>query len=138
MVGSNRDGAVDRKIATSGAAIAHRLGQFREIFQSVSIDGDVAQPAQEPLGDIGLEKAFGEMLPQRLERVGAELAVVELGAGGADHRQPLGQQSVGIEAVERRQQHAPRQVAGRPEEQQCGDLIHRVKRRMAARHEAWA
>src|SRR5688572_15847005 len=63
------------------------------------------------------------MLVERLLGFLAKGIIVELAAGGADDRQLVRQQAVGVEPVQRRQQHAPGQIAGRPEQQQCGSLI---------------
>ena len=58
MVGLNKDGAVDRKIASPGEQSPTAAANL-EIFQTVSIDSDVAQAIEEALRDILLVKAFG-------------------------------------------------------------------------------
>ncbi len=63
------------------------------------------------------------MLLQRLDRARPELLVVELAARRADDPEALGQQPVGMEPVERGQQHAMRKVAGRAEQQQGRNLV---------------
>ena len=126
--------AVDRKIASPGEQSPTARPGNLEIFQTVSIDSDVAQAVEEALRDILLVNAFGEMLCQRLPRPLAKLTFAELGAGRADG-QAQRQQPVGIQAVERRQQHSPGEVAGRPEEEQGGDYPW-VKPRMPARPRA--
>ncbi len=59
-----------------------------------------------------------DMFLQRLDRAGPELVVVKLAPRRADDLEVVGQQAVGVESVERGQQHAMRQVAGRAEQQQ--------------------
>ena len=56
-----------------------------------------------------------------MQRIGddrAEAGVVERGTCGAEDAQPGGQQPVAMQAVQRRQQHALREVAGGTEDRQ--------------------
>ena len=73
------------------------------------------------------------MLGQRLDRAGAEGGVVELAARGGDDRQVGGKQPLGVEPVERGQQHAVRQVAGRAEQQQMRDFVDDHRASLTAR-----
>ena len=63
------------------------------------------------------------MFLQRLDRARPELLVVKLAARRADDPEIVRQQAVGVQAVERGQQHAMRQVAGRAEQQQGRNLV---------------
>ena len=63
------------------------------------------------------------MLLERFLSLLAEGRIVESGARGADDSEVARQQPVGIETVERRQKHAPREVAGRAEQDQCRDPL---------------
>jgi hypothetical protein len=80
------------------------------------------------------------MLGQRLARDVAIGRVVMRRACGGDDLEVVRQQSIGIEAVERRQQHPPGKVAGRSEQEQGLDFFgaHRsVPRRGGRSASSW-
>ena len=83
------------------------------------LKGDVLREATS-MGLVALG-ALALVLAQRLARDGAILAVVMRRPRRAGDRQPFRQQPVGVQAVERGQQHPPRQVSGGAEQQQLGD-----------------
>ena len=64
-----------------------------------------------------------DMLRERRERTRPIRRIVERAARGTDDLESRWQQSVGIKAVERRQQHAMGKVAGRAEQQQGRDRV---------------
>ena len=85
------------------------------------------EPLQEPLGDALLEEAGGQMLLERGLGALAKGCVVELRSRGPDDPQVGRKQPIGIEPVERRQQHAPGEIAGRSEQQQGGCLLRHAR-----------
>ena len=102
------------------AGIADRLRQLRKAMLVIDVERDVAQPLQEPVRDVLRKEALGEMLFERLQGLVAKARVVQLGSSRADDPQMVWKQAVGIEAVERRKEHAARKVAGCTEQQQRG------------------
>jgi hypothetical protein len=97
--------------------IPDRLGKPLESGGIVDVERHIMKPAQEALGDAVLVEAFREMLAQRLLGSFAKGPVVELGASRAYDPEPVRQEAVGIESIEGREQHPPRKIAGRTEQE---------------------
>ena len=73
---------------------------------------------QEALGDAGAVEALRQVMLQRLGSPRAQACVIQFGARSADNAELVGEQAVGIEAVQRRQQHPAREIAGCAEQDQ--------------------
>ena len=61
MVGLNRDGAVDRKIATPSLGSPTRLGEPANCGRLRDVERHIVQPRQESLGDLGIVEALGQI-----------------------------------------------------------------------------
>jgi hypothetical protein len=109
-----------------GEAVGHvadLFGQRRESLGIGQIHGLVGDTIQE-----GAERAFvlavvGQEFVERLLGKVPESGIVHFGACRPGDRQAFGQQPVGMQAIERRQQHPPREVTGCSEQEQLADGI---------------
>ena len=104
-----------------------RVAKFvRQVLVMAHVGGIqrlIVQPLQERRDLVLVLAVVGQVLVQRRLGELAETLVAILAARGAGDDHVGGQQAVFVEAIERGQQHALRQVAGRPEQQ---ELVHRL------------
>ena len=100
--------------------VAELFGQMVEALDRRRVERLVLQVAEER-SDLGLVLAvFGKIFFQRLARDFAIFAIAQLAARGAEDTQVFRDQSVFVQRVEGRQQHALGKIAGRAEQQQGG------------------
>ncbi len=115
IVGPNSQGAVDRKIASPPEMSSSLAASGSKLGRVGGVERLVMEPFEEARERAVAVPPLGQELLERLGREFAELGVALLRSRGAGDRQPRGEQPVGVERVERRQQHALRKIARRPE-----------------------
>ena len=99
------------------------LGQRGESLRVLGVERNVGQPRHEPLGHQGGVEIVRDVLGERFAGNIAIGRVVMSGARRGDDLEIVRQQPVGVEPIERRQQHPPGEVSGRSEQEQSLDFF---------------
>ena len=120
----DREAIVDR---------ADPLGQQVKVRDLRGVERLVAQPRHESPHRLRIPAAFRQEFLQGFQRHRLKSGIVEITPGGPENAQIRGNQPVEAECIERGQQHAPGQIAGGAEQQDCarvmavgGRLVHRI------------
>ncbi len=123
IVGSNRKGAVDRKMASPPEMSPTFFASAGETLGRGRVERLIADALEEAFDRFLVLAILGKEFVQRVFGELAIARIVMLGPRRAGDRQPFGQQPVSVQPVKRRQQHALREVSRRAEQQQ---LAHRI------------
>ena len=119
-----RDREVVDAVPARSAFLVELVQQVGELVLAAlvgEVERDVAGRLGEPLPDLGLEVVAPELADRVLHLV-AELVVRPLRARGADDRELLGEELAAGERVQRREDLAVREVAGRAEDDEHARL----------------
>ena len=124
IVGLNSDGAVDRKIATPWHGSPIVSASRSKPAGIVDVERDVMEPARNRSRD----PLPGRSRPADARCSAASARSRKAASSSSVRAVPtilklVRQQPVGVQPVERRQQHPPRKVASRAEQQQRGNLL---------------
>ncbi len=120
-----RRGQENRKPVVPG--VANRRGERGEARRIGHINGHVVEAVQKAFNLIGHDLLGREEAGQCLGDLSAKRRVIDPPPGRSDNPQVRRDQPIQMEAVERRQQHTPGEVAAGPEQH------HRVRRSVRAR-----